>query len=368
MLDNLKTKLALTVVAVFLFCGLAMAQEKVLHVYNWSDYIAENTLENFTKETGIKVVYDVFDSNEVLESKLLAGKTGFDVVVPSNSFLARQIKAGVFQKLDKSKLTNYGNLDKSLLKALETNDPGNQYAVPYLWGTTGLGINPAKVKAALGENAPLNSWDLVLKEEYISKLNSCGVSILDAPTEILPMALNYLGLDPNSRVVSDYNDKAEPLLMKIRKYVTYFHSSKYINDLANGDICIAVGWSGDIVQAATRAEEAGNNIEVKYIIPKEGAALWFDMMAIPADADNVENAHIFINYILRPEVIAEITNYVWYANANAASHSLVDPEITSDTSIYPDAETKKNLYTFDVLPPKFDRIMNRIMTKMRTGQ
>ncbi len=368
MFRRLLRRSSLVVLAFFLVSGLAMGKEKVLYVYNWSDYIAEDTLADFTKETGIKVVYDVFDGNEVLETKLLAGKTGFDIVVPSNSFLARQIKAGVFQKLDRSKLTNFKNLDKSFLKALETNDPGNLYSVPYLWGTTGLGINPDKIKAVLGENVALDTWDLVFKPEIISKLKSCGVSFLDAPTEILPAALNYLGLNPNSLKTSDYWDQAQPLLMKVREHVTYFHSSKYINDLANGDICMAIGWSGDVVQAATRAEEAENGVNVQYVIPKEGAGLWFDMIAIPADAPNVENAHIFINYLLRADVIAEITNYVWYANPNSASYDLVDKEITGDTSIYPDTKTKKKLYTFDVLPPKYDRIMNRILTKMRTGQ
>ncbi|MBU2515747.1 extracellular solute-binding protein [bacterium] len=368
MFRKLMKKTLLSVLAVFIASGMVMAEEKIVYVYNWSDYIAEDTLANFTKETGIKVVYDVFDGNEVLETKLLAGRTGFDIVVPSNSFLARQIKAGVFQKMDRSKLTNFDNLDKSLLKTLETNDPGNQYAVPYLWGTTGLGMNIDKVQAALGKDVPLNTWELVFNPEYISKLKSCGVSFLDAPSEIPASALLYLGLNPNSLNPSDYSDHAEPLLMKIREYVTYFHSSKYINDLANGDICLAIGWSGDVVQAATRAEEAGNGVNVKYVIPKEGAGLWFDMLAIPADAKNVENAHIFINYLLRPDVIAEITNYVWYANPNSASTSLVNEEITSDTSIYPDAETKKNLFTFDVMPPKIDRIQNRLMTRMRTGQ
>ncbi len=368
MLRHIIGKLALTIAAVFLVNGALTAEEKILHFYNWSDYIAEDTLENFTKETGIKVVYDVFDSNEVLETKLLAGKSGFDIVVPSNSFLARQIKAGVFQKIDKSKLTNYGNLDKALLKVLETNDPGNLYGVPYLWGTTGLGINPAKIKAVLGDDAPMNSWDLVFQEKYISKLKSCGVSFLDAPSDVLPSVLLYLGEDPNSLSTSMYLDKVQPLLMKIRSHVTYYHSSKYINDLANGDICVAIGWSGDVAQAATRADEAENNVEVQYVIPTEGAGLWFDMLAIPADAKNVENAHILINYLMRPDVIAEITNYVWYANANTASFNLVDKEISGDTSIYPDAETKKKLFIFDVMPPKIDRVQNRIMTRIRTGQ
>ena len=235
-----KTLLAMTLAGTV--AGAAQAQEKVLHVYNWSDYIAEDTLENFTKETGIKVVYDVFDSNEVLEAKLLAGSSGYDVVVPSNPFLAKQIKAGVFQKLDKSKLPNWENLDKDLLKALDPSDPGNQYSIPYMWGTIGIGYNVDKVKAVLGDNAPVDSWDLVFKPENIEKLKSCGVSFLDSPTEILPAALHYLGYAPDSGKADELK-KAEELFMQIRPHVAYFHSSKYISDLANGESCVAIGYS-----------------------------------------------------------------------------------------------------------------------------
>jgi len=285
--------------------GTAAQAEEVVNVYNWSDYIAEDTLDNFQEATGIRPVYDVFDSNEVLEAKLLSGSSGFDIVVPSNQFLGKQIKAGAFMPLDRSKLPNWENLDPTLLRALETNDPGNQYAFPYLWGTTGIGYNPEKVKAVLGEDAPVNSWDLVFKPENMEKLASCGVAFLDAPAEIIPSALFYLGLDPNSSSAEDY-PKAQELLMSVRPHITYFHSSKFITDLANGDICVAVGWSGDILQAAARADEAENGVEVKYVIPKEGAAMWFDMMAIPKDAKNVDNAYAFMDYILRPEVIADL--------------------------------------------------------------
>jgi putrescine transport system substrate-binding protein len=353
--------------------GLAMsasvhaAEEPVLYVYNWSDYIAEDTLENFTKETGIKVVYDVFDSNEVLEAKLLAGNTGYDVVVPSAAFLGRQIQAGVFQPLDRSKLPNYKNLDEGLMAELGRVDPDNKYAIPYLWGTTGIGYNVDKVKAALGEDAPVDSWDLVFKPENLSKLKSCGVAMLDAPSEILAAMLKYQGRNPNSHEKADY-DAATDALMKLRESVTYFHSSQYINDLANGDICVAIGWSGDILQARDRAVEANNGVDVAYVIPKEGALMWFDMMAIPTDAKHPENAHKFLDFIMRPDVIAGISNYVAYANGNAASLELVDQEVKSDPGVYPTEEAKKNLFTAEVMPAKVDRIMTRAWTRVKTGR
>ncbi|TLX58981.1 spermidine/putrescine ABC transporter substrate-binding protein PotF [Stutzerimonas nosocomialis] len=360
-----KTLLALTLAGAAV--GVAQADNKVLHVYNWSDYIAEDTLENFTKETGIKVVYDVFDSNEVLEAKLLAGSSGYDVVVPSNPFLAKQIKAGVFQKLDKSKLSNWDNLDQDLLKALEPSDPGNQYSIPYMWGTIGIGYNVDKVKAVLGDNAPVDSWDLVFKPENIEKLKSCGVSFLDSPTEILPAALHYLGFQPDSGKADELK-KAEDLFMQIRPHVAYFHSSKYISDLANGNICVAIGYSGDIYQAKSRAEEAANNVNVGYNIPKEGAGSFFDMLAIPADAKNVESAHAFLNYLLKPEVMAAITDYVQFPNANAAATPLVDESIRNDPGIYPSAEVAKKLYTFPDLDPKTQRAMTRSWTKIKSGR
>ncbi|MCF6751700.1 polyamine ABC transporter substrate-binding protein [Pseudomonas stutzeri] len=360
-----KTLLAMTLAGAV--AGAAQAQEKVLHVYNWSDYIAEDTLENFTKETGIKVVYDVFDSNEVLEAKLLAGSSGYDVVVPSNPFLAKQIKAGVFQKLDKSKLSNWENLDKSLLKALDPSDPGNQYAIPYMWGTIGIGYNVDKVKAVLGDNAPVDSWDLVFKPENIEKLKVCGVSFLDSPTEILPAALHYLGYAPDSGKADELK-KAEELFMQIRPHVAYFHSSKYISDLANGETCVAIGYSGDIYQAKARAEEAKNGVNVGYKIPKEGAGSFFDMVAIPADAKSVENAHVFINYLMKPEVMASITDYVQFPNANAASTPLVAEAIRTDPGIYPSQEVLQKLYTFPDLDPKTQRAMTRSWTKIKSGR
>ena len=343
------------------------AEDKVLNIYNWSDYIAEDTIANFEAETGIKVTYDVFDSNEVLEAKLLAGNTGYDIVVPSLSFLARQIQAGVFQPLDKAKLGNYGNLDPSLMERIGKLDAGNAHSVPYLWGTTGIGFNPEKVAAALGDAAPTDSWDLVFKPENISKLKGCGVAFLDTPQEIVPVALNYLGEDPNSFDEAVIR-KAEALLASIRPHITYFHSSQYINDLANGDICVAVGWSGDVLQAADRAEEADKGVSVSFSIPKEGAPLWFDMLAIPKDAKHPQNAHLFIDYLLRPQVSADISNYVAYASGNAAALELVEEEIRSDGNIYPSAEVQAKLFTFAVLPPEVDRLYTRIWTTLKTGQ
>lgn len=347
--------------------GLAQAQDRVLHVYNWSDYIGEHTLEHFTKETGIKVVYDVFDSNEVLEAKLLAGKSGYDVVVPSNPFLAKQIKAGAFQKLDKAKLATWSNLDKTLLKALEPSDPGNQYAVPYLWGTVGIGYNIDKVKAVLGDKAPLDSWDLVFKPENIEKLKACGVSFLDSPTEMLPAALNYLGFKPDT-TNADELKKAEDLFLKIRPSVAYFHSSKYISDLANGDTCVAVGYSGDIYQARSRATEAKNNVKIAYSIPKEGAGSFFDMLAVPADAKNTAEAHAFLNYLMKPEAIADVTNTTHFPNANAAALPLIDKAIASDPGVYPPAAVMAKLYTFPDLDAKTQRSMTRSWTKIKSGR
>ncbi|MDM8541247.1 extracellular solute-binding protein [Desulfococcaceae bacterium HSG9] len=365
-----KTFLKLTVAfAVLMISTIGLAEEeKVVNVFNWSDYIAKDTLELFEKETGIKPVYDVFDSNEVLETKLLAGGSGFDVVFPSNSFLGKQLKAGVFKKLDKSKFKNYGNLDEAYLKLLAYMDKDNEHSIPYMWGTTGIGYNVDKVKKALGENVPVDSWDILFKPENISKLTKCGVAFLDAPTEVLPAVLNYLKLDPNSTKASDYTDKAYKVLEKVRPYITYFHSSKYINDLANGDICIALGWSGDVIQAQSRATEAKNGVNVAYVIPKEGAALWFDMMAIPKDAKHPDNAHKFLDFFMKPEIIAGISNHVAYANANKASYPLIDKAIMDNKGIYPSEETKKNLFMFKLLPLKITRTVNRTWTKIKTGK
>jgi putrescine transport system substrate-binding protein len=358
-----------------LLAGLMMAataqgaaQDKTLHIYNWSDYIAPDTVPNFQKETGINVVYDVFDSNEVLEGKLMAGNTGFDLVVPSASFLERQISAGVFKPLDKSKLPNYKNLDPELLKMVAQHDPDNKYAIPYLWATTGIGYNVEKVKAILGKDAPVNSWDLVMKPENLEKLKSCGVAFLDAPAEIYATTLNYLGKDPNSTKADDYNGAATDLLMKLRPSIRYFHSSQYINDLANGDICVAIGWAGDVMQASNRAKEAKNGVNIAYSIPKEGALAFFDVFAIPADAKNLDEAYQFLNYLMKPEVIAAVSNKVFYANGNLAATTLVNPEVRSNPGIYPTPEVRAKLFSLKVQDPKIDRVITRAWTKVKTGK
>ena len=359
-----KTLLALSLMGAM--AGAAQADDKVLHVYNWSDYIAPDTIANFEKESGIKVVYDVFDSNETLEAKLLAGKSGYDIVVPSNNFLAKQIKAGVYQELDKSKLSNYDNLNKSLLKAVSVSDPDNKHAFPYMWGSIGIGYNPEKVKAALGVDK-IDSWDTLLKPENIAKLKSCGVSFLDSPTEMLPVALHYLGLPTDTQKKEDLK-KAEDLFLKIRPSIGYFHSSKYISDLANGNICVAVGYSGDIQQAKSRAAEAGGKVKVAYDIPKEGAGSFYDMVAIPKDAENVEAAYKFMNYLLEPKVMAGITNSVRFPNGNEKATALVDKDITSDPGIYPPAEVQAKLYAIADLPAATQREMTRSWTKIKSGK
>ena len=337
-----------------------------VHIYNWSDYIGESTLADFEAASGIKPVYDVFDSNETLEGKLLAGHTGYDVVVPSNHFLGKQIKAGAFQKLDKTQLTNYSNLDPVLLKRLEKNDPGNQYAVPYLWGTNGIGYNVDKIKEVLGVDK-IDSWAMVFEPENIKKLSKCGVAFLDSPDEMFPAVLNYMGLDPNTTDEKLYK-KAEEKLLKVRPYVTYFHSSKYISDLANGNICVAVGYSGDVFQAKSRAEEAGKGIKLAYSIPKEGGNLWFDMLAIPADAPDAKQGLAFIDYLLKPEVIAKVSDYVGYANPNLKSGEFMDQDVRNDESVYPPQAIQDKLYVNVELPPKVQRLMTRSWTKVKSGK
>lgn len=363
----MNVKFRVAALAMAIATSFSAQAEEVVHFYNWSDYIDEQTLPNFEEETGISVVYDVFDSNEVLEAKLLSGQSGFDVVVPTNDFLGKQIKAGAFMALDREQLPNWSNLDPKMMAQIEAVDPGNTYAVPYMWGTTGIGINEDKVKAALGQDAPLDSWSLVFEKDNLEKLASCGVVALDAPTEVISSAMNYLGLDPNSTDRDDLQ-QATDLLLELRPYYRYFHSSKYINDLANGDICVVIGWSGDIAQAAARAEEADNGVNVRYIIPKEGAIMWFDMLAIPRDARNPEAAHALINYLMRPKVTADITNYVWYANANPASMPMVDAEVANDESIFPPQTVREKLWLPKVLDQRTTRTITRSWNTIKTGQ
>ncbi|WP_419736205.1 polyamine ABC transporter substrate-binding protein [Pseudomonas sp. COR18] len=349
-----------------LVASFVQAAETV-KIYNWSDYIAPDTTKNFQAETGIGFSYDVYDSNETLDGKLMTGKSGYDVVFPSNHFMARQIQGGALKKLDKSQLPNWKNLNPVLLKALQVNDPDNEHGFPYLWGSTGIGYNIDKVKAVLGDNAPVDSWDLIFKPENMQKLHKCGVAILDNGPELLPATLNYLGLPHHSKNPADYK-KAEALLMKVRPFVAYFHSSKYTTDLANGDICVAVGFSGDILQAASRAQEAHNGVRIGYSIPREGAAIWFDMVAMPADAPDEKAGYAFMNYLLRPEVMAGISNYVKYANGNAAADSLVDPALKADTKVYPSPQMMGKLFALEAMPLNIDRIRTRLWSKIKTGE
>ncbi len=358
--------LSATSVFLALFVPSAQAEDRVVNVYNWSDYIDPTIIDDFTKKTGIKVVYDTFDSNEILETKLLAGGSGYDVVVPSANFLARQIQASVFQKLDKSKLPNISNMWDLIQERTAKYDPGNEYSVNYMWGTVGLGYNIKKVQAALGTDK-IDSWDVFFNPDKLAKLKDCGVYVLDSPADVIPAALKYLGLDPNSTSPDDIA-KAEEAMLKIRPYIRKFHSSEYINALANGDICMAVGWSGDVFQARNRAQEAKQGVEIGYSVPKEGAQMWFDQMAIPADAKHVAEAHEFLNYMMRPEVIAKSSNYVFYANGNKASQEFLDPEVKDDPAVYPDEATMKKLFVNTALDPKTQRVFTRTWTKVVTGQ
>jgi putrescine transport system substrate-binding protein len=353
--------------ALTLFSASARADERTVNFYNWSSYMAPEVLEQFTKETGIKVIYDTFDANETLETRLLAGKSGYDVVVPTAYFLQRQIKANVFRKLDTAKLPNLVHAWPFVLKQLATYDPGNQYAANYMWGTTGIGYNVAQTKKILGADTRVDSWDVVFKPEILAKFRDCGVHMLDSADDIFPAALNYLGLDPNSTKPADLESAAN-LLSKIRPYVRKFHSSEYLSALATGEICLVVGWSGDIMQARSRAAEAKSEVEIGYAIPKEGAQMFFDNLAVPADARNVSEAYELINYLYRPEVAARNTNFLSYPNGNLASQKLVDPKILDDKNIYPDEAMLKKLFVITARDPGTQRSINRLWTKVKTGR
>ena len=355
------------IIALGMLAPAAAQSERVVNVYNWSDYIDPKVLEDFTKETGIKVQYDTFDANETLETKLLAGKSGYDVVVPTGYFLERQIKGGVFQKLDKSKLKNLGNIWPDIAKRLGLYDPGNQVAVNYMWGTTGIGYNVKAMRERLGPNGKIDSWDIVFKPENLAKFRDCGVHMLDSADDIMPAALHFLDLNPNSSDPKDLETAGE-LLMKVRPSVRKFHSSEYLNALASGEICLVVGWSGDIKQSQKRAVEAKNGIEIGYTIPKEGAQMFFDNLAIPKDAKHVDEALAFIDYLLRPEVAARNSNLVAYANGNLASQKFIDKSVLDDKSIYPDASTMDRLYTVSARDQKSQRFVNRLWTKIKTGR
>lgn len=343
-------------------------EEKVLNVYNYSDYIAEDTIPNFEKATGIKVTYDVFDSDEMVETKLLTGNSGYDIVVPTLNFFGRQIQAGVFLPLDKSKIPNLANLDPDLMARIATQDPENKYGVPYMIGTTGIGYNVEKLKERFGGSTEIaSSWDLVFKPENIARMKDCGVTILDTPADMIPIALHYLGEDPHSNDPAAIQ-KAADLLKSIRPYVQNFHSSQYVGSLANGSTCLVVGWSGDIIQARDRAEEAENGVEVAYSIPKEGAPQWFDMLAIPKDAKHPEAAYAFINYLLQPEVAAANTNFIQYANPVTAATPLVDEDIREDQTIYPPADVAAKMFTYSINTPEVDKLYTRLWTEIKTGR
>jgi len=349
------------------FPSLAPAQkQRVVNYYNWSDYQDPTVLDAFTKETGIAVRYDTFDSNDTLEAKLLAGKSGYDVVVPTAYFLARQIKAGIFRQLDKSKLPNLKYAWPEIAKQLAVYDPGNQHAVNYMWGTTGIGYNAKAVKRVLGPDAVIDSWQYIFDPEKIAKFKSCGIHLLDSSDDIMSAGLHYLHMDPNTSDPGDLN-KVTELLLKIRPYVRKFHSSEYLNALATGEICLVVGFSGDIKQAQKRAAEAKGGIELGYSIPNEGAQLWFDNLTIPKDAPDPPEAHELINYLIRPDVAAKNTNYVSYANGDVPS-DLIDKVIRDDSTVYPDAPTMAKLYTIIAHDQNTQRLINRLWTRIKTGQ
>jgi putrescine transport system substrate-binding protein len=354
--------------AALLGAGAAAAEEPRLNVYNWSDYIAPDTIPKFEAETGIRVTYDVYDANEILEAKLLTGRSGYDIVVPSASpFMARQIAAGVYRALDKTKLPNWNNLDPRILELVAPADPGNAHGVPYLWSDTGIGYNEAQLRAALGDAAPVDSLALVFDPAVAAKLAACGISLLDTPQEVFPAALAYLGIDPKSRELSDL-DKAFSALEKVRPYIRKFHSSQYINDLANGDLCVALGYSGDVVQARNRAREAGNEVAIAFRVPKEGAMMSVDMLGVPADAPHPENAVRFVDYLLRPAVIADITNAVSYPNPNLPATTLVRPEIRDDPAVYPPEDVRRRLYVDLPAPAEYERARTRAWTRLKSGR
>ncbi|MBO9464276.1 polyamine ABC transporter substrate-binding protein [Tropicibacter sp. R15_0] len=350
--------------ALALMAGIASADE--VRVYNWSDYIDESLLKKFEEETGLTLVYDVFDSNELLETKMLAGGSGYDVVVPTGGFLQRQIQAGVFQPLDKAKLGNYGNLWDVISDRTARFDPDNTYAINYMWGTTGIGTNVDKVKEVLGDDAPLDSLALIFDPANMEKLASCGVHFLDAPDELFPAALTYLGIDPNTHDKEDL-EKAAQLMESVRPHIQKFHSSEYINALANGDICVAIGWSGDVLQARGRAQEAKNGVNIAYNPPKEGALMWFDMMAIPVDAPNPEGAHKFLNFMMDGQNMAAASNYVFYANGNKAAQEFLVPDVIDDPAVYPPAEALETTYIKDPYPAKVQRSVTRLWTRIKSG-
>ncbi len=339
---------------------------KVLNLYIWSDYLAPDTLSNFEKQYGIKVHPAYYDTNETLETKLLAGNSGYDIVVPSASYFERQIKAGAYLTLDKSKLPNLKNMDPQLMARVASNDPGNAHGVIYQWGSNGIGYNEKMIKTLMPD-APLDSWRLVFDPDVAAKLAKCGISLLDSPAEMLRGVYSYLGKDPNSQSADDLA-QAEAVLLKIRPYIRNFSSSEYIEALANGDLCISVGYNGDVMQARDRAREANKGIEIKYVVPKEGSILWFDMLAIPKDAPDPDSAYAFMNYMMTPQAIADVSNFKRYANANIASQPLVLPAVKDDPGIYPSPELRQKLALQLADSAEQTRAITRVWQKFKTGQ
>ncbi len=363
----MKMRLLVSALAAVMMASAATAQEE-LHIYNWSDYIAEDTIANFEKATGIKVTYDVYDSNEILEAKVLAGRSGYDIAFPTaRPFADRLIKAKLYQAYDKTKLPNYGNLDKVILKSLSDIDPENRFLVPYMWGTTGIAYNVDKVKAILGKDMPLDTWRLVFDPAITAKLSACGVALMDDPTEVFVAARTYLG-KPTDDFSKKAIEEAAAVVAAVRSNIRYFHNSQTINDMANGDICVAHGYSGDMLQAQARAAEAANGVKVEYVVPSEGAVVWTDVAVILGDAPNPDAAHKFVNYLMQPEVIAPISNYVAYANANAAATKLVDQEVRDNPGIYPPAATQEKLVVLKTPSDKEVRNMIRVWTRAKTGK
>lgn len=354
--------------AALAFAVPASAQENVLNIYNWTDYIAPETLQRFTAETGIRVNYDTYDSNETLEARLRAGRTGFDLVVPSASpFLAQQVQTNLYRALDRARLTNWSNIDPEILRQLERFDPGNRHGVPWMWGTTGIGVNVEAVRRIL-PNAPINSLRMVFDPDIASRFRRCGIVMTDSATDVIPAALAYLGLNPDSKTIPDLN-RASDLLQRARPNIRRFHSSEYINDLANGDVCVVFGYSGDIIQAARRARAAGRGVQIEYAIPTvEGAQVYIDTWAIPADARNVEAAHRFIDFTLRPDIAALNTNFIGYANAVPSSLPMVEPAIRDNAGIYPPADVRRRLYTLTPGDRAYDRQRTRVWTRVTTGR
>ncbi|WP_223590860.1 polyamine ABC transporter substrate-binding protein [Pseudomonas sp. A-R-19] len=346
--------------------GVAWAEPPRVHLYNWSDFLAPETPKEFQADTGISLIWDAFDNAEVMESKLMAGRTGYDVVMVPDDLLPSLTKAGVIQELDRERMGNWSLLAPDVLAKLQGNDPGNRYAVPYMWGTTGIGYDKTKVEQLLGANAPVDSWDLIFKEENISKLSQCGVAMLDAPVEIVPIALHYLGLPPNSKKPEDYL-KAEDLLRKIRPYVRYFDSSKFTTDLANGDICAVVAWGGSVYNAKVTADHANNGVKLAYSIPREGAPVWFENMVLLKDAPHPQQGYDFINYMLRPQVIAKSSNYVGYPNGNKDASAFIDPQLRDNPGVYPTKEVMATLYPLETLPLKLERVRTRLWSKVKSG-